>query len=1173
MLVHGNRAEQLRDVLCAWLRRYPLAPLENEVILVHSNGIAQWLRLALAEEAEGAGIAAALDFSMPSRFLWNMYRTVLGHGAVPEQSPLDKPRLIWRLVRLLPDLLDQPTYAVLRQFLARDDGLRKRFQLAGRLADLFDQYQVYRADWLAAWMRHEDVWIDGRGRAQALPDEQLWQAALWRALIRDVGGEQTGLPPGRAFVHEAFMAQLSARAPDSRPAGIPRRVLVFGVSAMPRQALEALEALAQWSQILVCVHNPCAHYWADIIPDRDLLRAQHQRQLRRPGMPEGLNDEQMHQYAHPLLASWGKQGRDFIGLLDDIDDPDSRGHYSPAFEALRQRIDLFESLPGASLLEQLQDDICDLRPLSESRKKWPAVDPVKDASIRFHIAHSAQREVEILHDQLLDAFNTDPTLRPRDVIVMVPDIEAYAPHVQAVFGLHDTSDQRFIPYTLADRAQRQADPLMLALEKLLALPHLRLTMGEVMDLLEVSAVRSRFGVHDDDVPRLHGWIREANIRWGLHAGHRASLGLAPTQAAGLQHTWLFGLQRMLLGYALGLDAPAWQGIEPYGEPGGLDAALLGPLSRLLDCLGHHWQVFSEGATPGQWHQRLVALQADFFLASNEQDALTLMRFEQIVQDWHEACDEAALVEVLPISVVAEHCLAQFDQGGLSQRFFAGALTFATLMPMRAIPFRYVCLLGMHDGAYPRAQVSMDFDLMVGRYRPGDRSRRDDDRYLFLEAMLSARDQFYVSWVGRSIQDNAVQPPSVLVAQLRDHLEAGWQLTDQTDGGNTSLVEALTAHHPLQPFSARYFPAVPDAEERSLFTYAREWRARNPDAVKHGLAKAPLGVLRREEPLSLIDLQRFLRNPVRAFFTSRLGVIFDQEDYQSDDLEPYELDALQTWRLREELVQVLVQAQNEGEDAAARIQTDLLRMQNRGDLVAGNLGTLAGLGLYEGMDNLLDHYREVLRRWPDSEVSVLPVHTQTRCSEGYTLELLDQLSGIRCNDLGERVRVVVQARHLVKNKTYRTYALVDAWLAHLAANLMEGGLMTLVLSPQGMVLFEPLEAARAQGMIADVMIAWDLGMREPLPIACRSALAWLRSLGSSVDNEAVIAPDHLAWSSAREAYDLEKAWCPYQSRAYPDFDALIASGAFAHWALRLYRGLADAIKPAEGFLAAIERGES
>ena len=260
MLVHGNHPEALRDLLVAWIRRYPLAPLETENLLVHSNGIAQWLRLALAEDpAEdgdggGCGIAAGLDMSLPSRFLWQVYRAVLGRDAVPETSPFDKPLLVWRLMRLLPALMERPDYAPLRRFLATDADLRKRFQLAERLADLFDQYQVYRADWLAAWADGEDVLIRAGGERLVLPDGQHWQAALWRALLADVAvaegvdgcGALAG--QGRAAVHEAFLRKVEAWPEEEpRPAGLPRRVMVFGILALPRQSLEVLAALARWT--------------------------------------------------------------------------------------------------------------------------------------------------------------------------------------------------------------------------------------------------------------------------------------------------------------------------------------------------------------------------------------------------------------------------------------------------------------------------------------------------------------------------------------------------------------------------------------------------------------------------------------------------------------------------------------------------------------------------------------------------------------------------------------------------------------------------------------------------------------------------------------------------------------------------------------------------------------
>ncbi|WP_322995265.1 exodeoxyribonuclease V subunit gamma [Castellaniella sp.] len=944
VLVHGNRAEQLRDVLVTWMRHSPLAPLENECLLVQSNGIAQWLRLALAQNDCG-GIAAALDFLLPSRFMWQAYRSVLGPDAVPEDSPLDKDALIWRLMRLLPTLVGRPEYEVLQRFLANDDGARKRYQLAARLADLFDQYQVYRADWLQAWSEGRICLPDARGVAQEIPPTQAWQAHLWQALLDDLQTDmdpevvQAGRVVGRAAIHEAFMARVMTDESAPRPQGLPRRILVFGVSAMPRQTLEALAGLSRWVQVLVCVHNPCAHYWADIQGDRDVLRAQFRRQARRPGMPDMLDEAALHQQTHPLLASWGRQGRDYISLLDEFDDPAQRSRWSPVFAALHQRIDAFEALAGTTLLEQLQEDIRDLRPVAETRALWPAVDPVQDDSLRFQVAHSAQREVEVLQDQLLAAFQADPTLQPRDVIVMVPDIEAYAPYIQAVFGLYGRKDWRHIPYALADRSTRHADPLVVVLEQLLTLPQHRLGINEVLEWLALPALRQRFDIAAEDLPVLQDWVQASQVRWGLHADHRASFQLDQDPQAAHGHTWRFGLQRMLLGYAVGQDAPAWHGIEPYGEPSGLQAAVLGGLARFLDTLDHYWRLLSESATPAQWGGHLQALLDDFFLTEAD-EAMPLNQFRERLQDWLQYCETADFQEPLPSAIVVEHCLSGLDQGGLSQRFFAGAVTFATLMPMRAIPFRQVCLLGMHDGAFPRVRPPSDMDLMALNPRSGDRSRREDDRYLFLEALLSARDRLTISWVGHSIQDNAEQPPSVLVAQLRDHLDRGWSLAD----GGPSVAQALSCHHPLQPFSRRYFPLQAASGPQGLFTYAAEWRMAH--APQESVAAAPglPPLVPSDAPLTLQALRTFLLGPVRMFYQQRLHINFYEADLAFPDNEPYVHDKLEQWQLKDTLLVAASQAL----DAISTDTPDTASMQSAADQAVWQcLARLQGSGALVG----------------------------------------------------------------------------------------------------------------------------------------------------------------------------------------------------------------------------------
>jgi len=246
MVVHGNRLEELRGLAVGWMRRYPLAPLENEQVLVQSNGIAQWLKLALAEDPRGddeggCGVAAALEVQLPAAFLWRTYRQVLGRDQVPPSSPLDRAPLTWRLMRLLPTLLLQPDFAALRRFLDDDGDLRKRYQLAERLADLYDGYQVYRADWLNDWAAGRDLLASLRDGRRPLPESCRWQAQLWRALLDDVG--DGGLARSRAGVHRRFLEVMQAATEP--PAGLPRRVVIFGLSAIPAQTLEALAALAR----------------------------------------------------------------------------------------------------------------------------------------------------------------------------------------------------------------------------------------------------------------------------------------------------------------------------------------------------------------------------------------------------------------------------------------------------------------------------------------------------------------------------------------------------------------------------------------------------------------------------------------------------------------------------------------------------------------------------------------------------------------------------------------------------------------------------------------------------------------------------------------------------------------------------------------------------------------
>ena len=1120
LILHGNRLELLRDVLLQWLAQHPLAPLEEEIVLVPSNGTAEWIKMSLATQT---GICAATRVELPGRFVWRLYRQVLGATQVPSQSALDKTVLTWRLMRLLPGLLPQAGYEPLAGYLQGQDS-RRTLQLARKLADLYDQYQIYRDDWLDAWAEGCDVLIDARGAATALPADQRWQAQLWRAILDELD------PSERAGTRTQVQRRV-LRALEQAPAGsftLPRRVVLFGASHLPRDVLDTLAALARHAQILLALPNPCRYHWADSIDGRELLRAAPPRQPARGGTDlAAVSLEAMHAHAHPLLAAWGRQGRDLMRQLDALDARAAQQH-----DTEFPREGLFDDAPGDTLLQQVQAAIRDLLPLSEHPLRTI---PATDRSLVFHIAHSAQREVEVLHDQLLDLLaqrQGSAALQPRDIVVMVPDIEPFAPAIRAVFGQYPPDDARYIPYDIADLPARAVDPLLAALDGLLRLPEQRLTASDLVDWLDVPAIARRFGLQPQDLPRLTQWIDAAGVRWGLDAAHRAQLGLA---ACGEQNSWRFGLRRMLLGYT-GAGDDGFAGIVPYDDIGGLDAALLGPLGDLVDVLQAWRQRASEPATPQQWAQSARDLLDAISLPQDSDERLTRTRLDDALTAWVDDCAAAGFDAAVPLDVFREGWLGALDAVAGGGRFLAGGVTFCTLMPLRSIPFDVVCLLGMNEGDYPRQAAHSDFDLLrtPGQYRPGDRARRDDDRYLMLEALLSARRMLYVSWAGRNPRDNTEQPPSVLVAQLRDYLDAAWR----GDGGEGSVLTLRTTVHPLQPFSRRYFEGDP-----ALFTFAREWRAVHAGATPLPPAMPPAAP--PATPLTVQQLARFLKNPVQTFFRIRLDVVFDALHVLDDD-EVFGLDGLS----RHALLQTLIDQTRmlPGGDVHALVAQQLRRLQHSGVLPLRALGERAMQELQQDAVPVLLCWQDLQRRYPQAvdNVAVTLTHQDVQFD--------DWLGGLR-SDGRQTVWVQVTASRLLESKgKLRADKLVDAWLRQLAvgaAGLQGQGLL---LGTDALLRLPPLAQAQAREHLGSVLAAWRDGLQQPLPFTARTALADV-SGGKPAD---VYQGGYRHGRMASRA-DIDE---PCLARVFPDFAALCADGRYADYRDRLFQPLWDWAQQAE-----------
>jgi len=833
----SNRLEKLADELARVLMEPPAPPFEREIIVVQSKGMERWISLQLAERH---GVCANCAFHFPNAFIHEVFGTVLGEN-LQTPSVFDPQIMTWRIMKTLPSLMGNPAFEPLKMYLEKERNDLRRLQVSERIADLFDQYLLFRPEMMFQWEK---------GKAGH------WQAVLWRELTQGAGTRH------RAALAKDFFASIK-RVPGRSP-GLARRVSVFGISALPPFHVEVLAALSRVAEVNLFLMNPSREYWGDILAGWEMKK----EILSHETVPE----ERLHlERGNSLAASMGALGRDFFETIQE-------------FEA--EEFPLFEEPGEESLLKCIHLDILNLR----ERQVKKIVSP-DDESIRIHSCHSPMREVEVLKDQLLRMFEHDPSLAPRDILVMMPDIETYAPYIQAVFD-SPPGDEREIPFSIADRSIRKEGGISEAFLGLLDLQRSRFGAGRILNFLECPSVRRRFGFLEPDIETVRRWILETRIRWGIDERHRGELKLPAFH----QNTWRAGLDRLLLGFAMpDGDENMFSGILPYDRLEGNETRILGSLVGFVEKLFVLADSLSVLRTLEGWQTELANLLEDFF-EPDEETEQEIGVIRRMLDDLVQAGSLASYDEELPVAVL-KICLGRrLDQTGFRHGFITGGVTFCAMLPMRSIPFRVICLLGMDNGAYPRQSSALGFDLMAKYPRRGDRSRRNDDRYLFLETILSARERLYISYVGQNIQDNTVIPPSVLVSELTDYLDTGFDIP------GADVVDHLTTRHRLQAFSPEYFRSRP-----KLFTYSEENFEIAERSLRERKEDEPFlstGLSEPDETWRKVDLRglcAFFSNPSQFLLDRRLGMNLEEAISLIEEREPFEVKNLERYQLEQDML--------------------------------------------------------------------------------------------------------------------------------------------------------------------------------------------------------------------------------------------------------------------------------
>ena len=1076
-LHRAERADRLVDALAEVLADPPEDPFTREYVAVHAKGIERWLqqelslRLGTGKRTATDGVAANIEFPFPARLVNRALAAA--EDIDPDADPWVPSKLVWPLLEVLNAVGHEPWLAPLRWHVAADgddDPLRRsrRYPAARHIADLFDRYSVHRPEMIRSWHAEHDT--DGAGHG--LDDTDVWQPKLWR-LLR----ERLAIPSPAERLIDAI-ERLRSGDVDEAQLDLPPRMSLFGLTALPSSYVTVLTTLAVRRDIHLFLLHPSAALW-------DAVAAE----IRKAGtVPRRRDADETRETAqNQLLASWGRDAREMQLVLAAAGA--EGGDHRPLDRTPQTLLEHVQAYVWANReVRSVRTDAADDRPVLAP----------DDHSLQVHACHGRTRQVEVLRDAVLHLLADDPDLEPRDILVMCPDIEAYAPLISAVFGAAAVASDGHteaggppnLRVKLADRAIRQTNPVLRVMSEVLNLADGRMTASEVLALAGRDPVRRRFRFDDDALEQIERWILAARIRWGLDGEHRTRFGLGDVTS----NTWRSGLDRILLGVAMpDADDRVFGDTVPLDDVAEPVLPVAGRLAELVDRLDAVFEFFRTVQPIAAWQDALLRA-AELLTATSEKDDWQTVQLQRILADVVEEATHDGVVSEVALSLPEIRALLEERLKGRPTRAShrTGDLTVCTLVPMRSVPHKVICLLGMDDGMFPRRTVTDGDDLIDRDPHVGDRDPRTEDRQLLLDALLAATTTLVITYTGRDERTNERRPPAVPVGELLDVVDR--TMTTGEDGVATRA--RVVVEHPLQPFDRRnYAPEQLGGRQRWSFDPVglSGAQALAKPATRPGLfIDPPLEPLDDTE-IQLDEVVRFVEHPVRVFLRRRLNIWVSEESSDTSDAMPVELDFLENYAVGDRLLR----ARLDGTDPERWAKAERLR----GTLPPGRLADNTIADANDVVEAVLAKAREHV----DPSAARSAVDVNVELGEGRTL------LGTVPDVVGDTVVTLQYSRVRPKHRLAAWVRLLAATAAHPDRELR--GLVVGKCRDSSKkkmsvtwATIDPLAGSAderrkvALDLLEDVLKLYGEGLCAPLPLYCRTSGVWAEADYAGKDGE-------------------------------------------------------------------------
>ncbi|APC91169.1 Exodeoxyribonuclease V gamma chain [Francisella sp. MA067296] len=830
-------------------------------LIVGSRGMQHWLSMQLAENRN---VAMNLKYDMINGYILDICYEITGKQEY--KKAYTKDILIWRVFKSLANI----DSFKLREYYQDSD--LKKYQLSVKIAEVFSKYLSYRSEWLQKW--EKGTYINSSNPE----NDEDWQMQLWQNLVAE-------MPETPYKIQSQAISKLTKQT--LKNIKVPHDIYIFGINTISPKNLKFIFELAKYINLHILYINPCSEYWYDLHKDKVSVWLD--------------NDDYEIQ---PLLANLGQQGKEFFRELLLNED--------------KQELEVFEQFDTSELnftklennnqsqLVSLQRNLLELDCQNHAKQK--------DLSISINSCHSPLREVQILHDKLLDMIKADATIKPRDILVMCPNIEDYSPYIDSVFSRYPTDKK--LPCSIADRTLLDSEPLAASFIELLQLPESNFEVNKILDYLSVPAIQHKFKISDDQLETIRYWLKQARIH---HSNN------------GQTFSWSWGLKRLMLGFSYSDSSYIIDDkLMTVAVIEGSEIAELGGLYELLELLEQYYQELLKPRSFAAWQAYLLEMFDNVFDIT-QQEQYIAKKIKDIIAKTVATAKDILADKKIDLYTIRYCLISQLSEPIINNHFLNGKVTFCSMTPMRSVPFRVIAMLGLNNGKFPRQESAISFDLMarLGR-KTGDRTKRDDDRYLFLETILSARDYLYISYIGRSVKTNTEQQPSLILKELMSYLKVnyGWQDVDIKEyplhafsskcysGEYRSYDEAWLRLLQTQPMAF-----YDDKKPPSQSTTINSSHQRRISSNSSGYTREDGYLLDSEQNskdshlrsndcvnlpqnLTISKLAKIFANPLKAYANYSLELYLEDNFEELEDSEPFDIDNLEKHSLKHELLDIL-----------------------------------------------------------------------------------------------------------------------------------------------------------------------------------------------------------------------------------------------------------------------------